>query len=278
MQAKSLMFVAVGVLGLVAPVAGQITRSTTGAFRADLAGAIGLFRADLGPLNPYLPRSFLTGRREIDWDDLPATLATPNLLSGTHYNAVSPRGVVLSTPGTGLLVSAAIGDGTGVAVNFGDVNPAYLTGLMPYSGERMMAAQGSVRTTIDFVIPGTTLPALSRGFGAVFADVDEFGPTRVQYFDASGFMLLDLPVPATRGEATYSFVGASFASPVVASVRILAGTVPLNATSSSVFGLPTVDVVAIDDLIFGEPVPTPSGAVRVAIAAAILGRRRTRRV
>lgn len=275
MRASALLCVGLGVGTLCcAPAQAQLTRSATSAVSSGLQSAIADFRLDLGQLNPYQARSFLTGRREINWDDIPDALATPAMLSGDYYNTVSPRGVVLSTPGTGLLVSAAAGNPSGTPVNFGDVNSAYLAGLAPFSGPRMMAAAGSIQTTINFVVPGSTIPSLSRGFGAVFSDVDELGPTRLQFFDVHGGLLLDLAVPATRGDATFSFIGASYPTPVVASVRVIAGTVPLNTTSGSVFGLPTVDVVAIDDLIFGEPIPAPEGGVLLGLAAITACRRR----
>lgn len=268
--------VCVGLAALVpcASADAQITRSATSAASGGLSSTIDLFRQDLGQLNPYVPRSLLTGRREINWDDLHSRYVAPNYIAGDHYNVVSPRGLLISTPGTGIMISVPDGIPGGVLPNFGNINTAYLTGLSPYSTPSMMAAMGSTRTTFSFVIPGSSTPALSRGFGAVLSDVDEFGPTRIQYFDEFGALLLDLVAPATRGEATFSFIGATFKSPVVASVRIIAGTVPVNNTSGSVFGLPTVDVVAIDDLIFGEPVPAPAGSMLIVIAALVVGRRR----
>lgn len=274
MRNSAFVCVGLAMLASCATAGAQLTRSATSAVSSGLSSTIDLFRQDLGQLNPYQPRSFLTGRREINWDDVPNNFASPSLLNGNYFNAVSPRGVLMSTPGSGFLISAPAGNPNGTLPNFGDVNAAYLTGLVPFSAPSMMAASGSTRTTFSFVIPGSSIPALSRGFGAVFADVDELGPTRIQYFDAFGSMLLDLPVPATRGDATFSFIGASFNSPVVASVRVIAGTVPLNNTSGSVFGLPTVDVVAIDDVIFGEPVPAPMGGVLFGLAAIAAVRRR----
>src|SRR4051812_4621479 len=48
-------------------------------------------------------------RREINWDGVPDTLSDPNQFPGNFFNVNSPRGIVLSTPGTGFLVSANAG-------------------------------------------------------------------------------------------------------------------------------------------------------------------------
>ena len=48
-------------------------------------------------------------RREINWDGVPDSFSDPNNLPADFFNLTSPRGLVLSTPGTGLLVSANAG-------------------------------------------------------------------------------------------------------------------------------------------------------------------------
>ena len=55
-----------------------------------------------GTLNPNVVGSLGTGRREINWDGVPNNFAAPNHLPADFFNVNSPRGVVFSTPGTGL--------------------------------------------------------------------------------------------------------------------------------------------------------------------------------
>src|SRR6187200_3310513 len=50
-----------------------------------------------------------TGRREINWDGVPDSIAAPNFYINDFFNNPAyhaPRGIEISTPGTGLMVSA----------------------------------------------------------------------------------------------------------------------------------------------------------------------------
>jgi len=78
---------------------------------------IGGFRADLGGmLNPpgaCSPTSCTSGRREVNWDAVPAGFNSPNPFHGDFFNGqngVQPagcqRGISLTTPGTGFRASA----------------------------------------------------------------------------------------------------------------------------------------------------------------------------
>ena len=89
--------------------AGFITFSAAGANAAGIQGTVDAFRANLGTLNPNVVGSFGSGRREINWDGVPNTLAAPNNLPANFFNVNSPRGVVFSTPGTGFQVGGGLG-------------------------------------------------------------------------------------------------------------------------------------------------------------------------
>lgn len=219
---------------------------------AALTPEVDQFRADLGTLNANLPVNLASGRREINWDAVPDALSDPNPLPGSFFNAnVAPRarGVVLSTPGTGFLLSATAASGVPLAFGFA-------SDFVPFSGERMFTPLGSTIVDVSFFSPADpSTPALTRGFGAVFEDV-EFAGTSLQYFDALGGLLQSVDV-ATGVSGALSFAGAIFDSAVVARVRITAGTAAL--ISPGLYG-PGNDGVVMDDFIFGEllPVPEPS--------------------
>jgi len=70
------------------------------------------------------------------------------------------------------------------------------------------------------------------------------------FFDAKGRRIAHVAVPASKGDASVSFLGVLFDGPREASVRISAGNVAPGANDSS-----RRDVVMMDDFIYGEPQP-----------------------
>lgn len=134
------------------------------------------FRTAIGALNPNVSGPLPPGRREINWDGAPDALSAPNNLPANFFNVNSPRGVIFSTPGTGFQLSA----NAGVApVDFGNIDPSYPFLFAPFSAQRLFTPLGSNITDINFFIPGTTIPALTRAFGVVLSDVDLAGITRI---------------------------------------------------------------------------------------------------
>src|SRR5262249_3048881 len=127
--------------------------SAAGGDPASIQTGVDAYRSALGTLNPNVPGSFGSGRREINWDGVPDNLAAPNNLPPNFFNVNSPRGVVFSTPGTGFQVSA----NDGVApVRFGNINPTYPNTFQTFSPQRLFAPLGSNLTNVDFFIPGST--------------------------------------------------------------------------------------------------------------------------
>ena len=107
---------------------------------------------------------------------------------------------------------------------------------------------------VYFFVPGTTIPATVSGFGAVFTDVDG-GSTVIEYYAPDGTKLQGSTVNAADNGLT--FFGASFnAGERVARVEMILGNDALQ--SGAVDGTNGVDVVALDDLIYGEPQADPS--------------------
>lgn len=236
--------------------AAGVKRSAVGATPADIQATIDQFRADLGGVNNGIGGGFLSGRREINWDDVPDNLAAPNNLPDEFTLS---RGLALNPlGGTGLQVSMDDNnpaDADGDQVRFDNLNPSYSARFQNFSPQRLFTPLGSNTTQITFFVPGTSIPATVNGFGAVFTDVDSvIHQTVISYFDQTG-TLLDNQVllPANNG---LSFAGISFnAGERIASVRIQSGSVVVGAddvdgpTSAS-------DVVVMDDFIYSEPQPT----------------------
>jgi hypothetical protein len=147
---------------------------------------------------------------------------------------------------------------SGTPNQFGNLNPSYPIQFDTFSAERLFTAIGSNVVDVNFFVPGSTTPALTRGFGSVFTDVDIANTTSIQYFDALNNSLGTFFVPNATGDGTLSFLGVSFNTSVVSRVRITSGNQALSASS-------TGDVVTMDDFIYAEPaaVPEPPTILRL---------------
>lgn len=215
-----------------------------------------VFREALGTLNPNVPGSFPTGRREINWDAVPDQFAAPNLLPPDFFNVNSPRGAVFETPGSGVQVSANQDNPTGTPIEFGNINPTYPELFRTFSPQRLFTALDSTVTDVLFFVPGSDTPATVSGFGAVFTDVDRRTSTKIEYFDAKGERLFSAFVqPLPNRNETLSFLGVRFENGErIAKVRITSGNANLSPNTfegplDSLF----VDLVVMDDFIYGEP-------------------------
>jgi hypothetical protein len=221
----------------------------SGANAAAIQAAVDAFRADLGTLNPNNVGSFGTGRREINWDGVPAASSAPNLLPNDFFNVTSPRGAVFSTPGTGVEVSANAADGP---VRFGNIDPNYLNLFQVFSQQKLFTAIGSNIVDVSFFIPGSSTPALTQGFGAVFTHVALPDTTSLMFFGPNNESLGTFFVPSFPGDQTFSFLGVDFGALEVSRVRITSGNVALA------LGQLGPGVTVMDDFIYGEPsVPGP---------------------
>ena len=212
----------------------------------DISGAVDSFRTLLGTLNPNVTGEQPGGRREINWDGIPAALTNNDDFPGDFFNTNSPRGLLMSTDGAGFRVSNN---------GFTDVNSAYLGEFNTFSPAKLFAPRGSTTIDISFVVAGTNTPALVNGFGSVFADVDRAQSSVIEFFGADGASLLKVAAPIRSDRSGLSFVGAKFDSLIVARVRITVGDIPLgpDALDNAKQAGPHSDLVAVDDFIYGEP-------------------------
>ena len=237
----------------------QVVFQAAGPDAASIQGAVDGFRTALGALNTTLP-AVASGRREINWDggnptvDVTTTPVTP---FDVFLNA---RGARFTTPGVGLTQAPTQGGPQGgLAVLFNQ--PSYGTIFAAFSPQRLFSPVGSRITDGFFFVPGTAggVEAVSTGFGAVFSDVDEPNgekgagrhSTKIEYFDADGRKIYTGFVPASPGDATFSFFGVVFDTPIVRRVRITTGDANPGVDDA------VKDIVMMDDFIYGEPQPIP---------------------
>lgn len=272
---------AVSLLAVARPASAQIVRTAAGPTAADITTARDLFRVDLGGGTVAGANGSFGGvRREINWDGVPDALSAPNLLPPNFFNVNSPRGVVFATPGTGFQVSANAGI---TPVAFGNIDPSYPSTFGIFSAQRLFTALGSNIVDVNFFLAGTTTAALTRGFGAVFTDVDLANTTSLSFFDANNVSLGTWFAPALVGSQSFSFLGVSFTDAIVSRVRITSGNAALGAGITDQNGN-TRDLVVMDDFIYGEPtaaavVPEPATVLLTGAGLALLGlatRRRAR--
>jgi len=217
--------------------------------------------------------SFGGVRREINWDGVPTAQSAPNLLPGNFFNVNSPRGVVFSTPGTGVEVSANAADGP---IDFGNIDPTYTALFAPFTAQKLFTSIGSNITDVAFFVPGTDTPAVTSAFGAIFSDVDLAG-TSLEFFDIFNNSLGLFGVPFLAGNETFSFLGVKFDSPVVSRVRITSGNTALGAGVTETGGR---DLVVMDDFLYAEPaavVPEPSSLLLISTGVFALAHKLRRR-
>lgn len=221
------------------------TFSSGGKDAAAIQSTVDQFRAVLGA-NNGAGSPAASGRREINWDGVPAQFL--DSLPPDFFNKNSTRGLVMSTSGSRLKVS---GDQGTASFRFTDVTDQQWgpNELAPFSAQKLFSPMGSNTTDVTFFVPGTAQPANVTAFGAVFADVDLADSSWMELYDPLGKKIATVAVPV----AGVSVLGLSFAGVVtdepIARVRIVAGNVSLDArclTGSS-------DAAALDDFIYSEP-------------------------
>lgn len=224
---------------------------TTVTASGDIAAAVEEYRQLLGGVNqggdPGTKGE--SGYREINWDSLPDELSAPNFYVFDFFNAPDApraRGIVLNTPGEGLMVSADSDNPTVTLPRFGNINPQYADIFATFSEERLFSPIGSNIVNITFFVPGTDQPATVRGFGAVYTDVDT-DHTAFEYFDKDGNSLGSYQTPLSDNGV--SFLGVAFPTAVVARVEVRYGTGALGPND----GTDGIDVAVMDNFIYGEP-------------------------
>jgi hypothetical protein len=249
---------------------GTNTSTTAGSANAALTA----FEAAVGGMKNTAPAPQNGGFRTITWDGVKtdgtdaaagpnSTVVIPPLGGGATHTV----GIPLNRfEGSGVYFGAVYGVSSD---NFIDVNPT-VTGLFPpFSMPSTFAMFNDNGIDFKFVVPSTTnstiVSASSRGFGAIFINVEQANMTSIQYFNGNN--LLDTEFAPVGGKGQPVFVGALFNNPVVTRVLLTLGTdvifkfdgtnVTAGATDS---GTATgTNLVVTDDWAFAEPVPTANG-------------------
>src|SRR5205809_393681 len=210
-----------------------------------IGATVSQFRAILGAPNGGIAGEQPAGRREINWDGAAAIpFNNRNDFPADFFNTTVKAGAVFTTPGTGFRNDSTL---------FSEINPAYAAQFLFFSASEIFAPIGSNQLDQQFRDAGQPTPAVVRGFGIVFSDVDLADKTTIQLFRQDGSSLGTYSAPVRSDEGGFSFVGVTFADAIIARVRITLGTGALGAIVNDVSAGCTVDLVVVDNLIYSEP-------------------------
>jgi len=225
---------------------GPTLTSTPFTSSGNIQASVDAFRAALGdPSNGGTAGEQAAGRREISWDGAGANpFNNKNDFPAAFFNTNVKSGAVFTTPGIGFRNDS---------LKFSEINAEYETDFAAFSPTKIFTPIGSNVMDVNFQVAGQPTPALVSGFGAVFSDVDVAGKTTLEFFDRDGLSLGTLVVPVRSDAAGLSFGGVKFSAAVVARVRMTLGTGSLGATVNDITGGGALDLVVVDNFIYGEP-------------------------
>jgi hypothetical protein len=232
--------------------------SDFGSNAASILDTVNQFRAAIGGINNgNAPGSLPTGRREINWDGGGA--AAPVLVD-MPKDLFQNRGAQFAPGTTTFSISGAPNP------RFGNINPTYPGIFSTFSDPRLFAPTNSIVTEQTFSVPGSKIPATTTAFGAVFTNVELANTTSIQFLDPSKKSLGTFSVPVS-GTGGLSFLGAQFKNgELVDRVIITTGNTVLGPNNGG-----GVNVVAMDDFIYGEPQAAPEPASLLLLGSGALG-------
>ena len=215
------------------------------ALSGDVDPHIPEFGAAIGDVNnKNEPGRHASGRREINWDGVPAQFTNTVDFPADFFKG---RGAVYGGA-TGLRVSDN---------RFADINPTYAAEFVPFSDPKLFAPVGTTQVELTFRIPASDTVAAVRSFGAVVVDVDKANTSRLQAYDRDNRLIADVPVPVRADPDEYSLVGVTFEEPIIARVVLTLGEAPLGAGVDDLSAGGGGDVVVLDDFLYSEPQPLP---------------------
>jgi hypothetical protein len=244
-----------------------------GSGQATAAAALASFQAAIGGVNNgAVTQPFASGFRAITWDGVKldgtdfggganTTVISQGNVVGIPLNRFQPNGVYF-----GAVYAVSGSDATGNT--FTSVNPSVAGLFPPFSPKNTFAMFNDNGIDFKFVLPSaadsTIVSAASRGFGAIFENVEIANTTSIQYFN--GNTLLATEFAPVAGKGKQSFVGALFSSPIVTRVVLTLGTdVIFTFDGTTAKPGPFADdgvshnLVTTDNWAFAEPVPTANG-------------------
>ena len=187
------------------------------------------------------------GRREVNWDGVPANLTNNNNFPFDFFGSFDPaaangrkRGLVYEKDGIFRIDST----------DFSEIDRSYAAQFEPFSRKRLFADIDDNVTDITFNVPGSDTAAFVNAFGVIFSDVDVSNYTTVEFFNKNRSLGVFKAQEAPQG---FSFLGVAFANEKVTRIRITAGNGTLGAGVKDISDGGAYDLVVMDDFIYSEP-------------------------
>lgn len=215
----------------------------------DLVSKIDQFRTLLGdPLNNAPGQT--AGRREINWDGVPAAFTNNNTFPLDFFNLKDPagangrkRGLEYVNNGSPLRLDSS---------DFVEIDASYAAQFEAFSKKKSIISANSNAIELVFKLAGTNSDAFIRGFGVVFSDVDDANSTSMELFE--GNKSLGIYKASTQtANGSFSFLGVHFATAKVSRVKLTLGNGVLAAGVKDISNGGNKDLVVMDDLFYDEP-------------------------
>lgn len=225
----------------------QSTSFSVAGDSASIVNKLNDFRNTLGATLNAAP-GVTGGRREVNWDGVPANLTNSNNFPFDFFGSADPalangrkRGLILTNTGTSFRVDST---------DYADIDASYASQFEVFSKKRLFTYLGTTITEVTFTVPGTTTAAFVNGFGVIFSDVDTDNSTTVEYYNGNKSLGVFKASPAPQG---FSFVGIYFPVEKVTRVKITSGNGLLAAGVKDISNGGTKDLVVMDDFLYDEP-------------------------
>lgn len=192
-----------------------------------------------------------TGRREVNWDGVPATASNNNPFPFDFFNNTDPtgpngrkRGLLYSNTGSAFRVDST---------DFSEIEPSYAAQFEVFSKKRLFAYIGSNVSEVTFKVPGTNTDATVKGFGVIFSDVDDASSTFIEFFNGSKSLGI-FKAPSASGAGKFSLLGVHFPTEKITRAKITAGNGLLAKGIKDLTDGGGKDLVVMDDFLYSEPV------------------------
>ena len=187
------------------------------------------------------------GRREINWDGIPAEMLNKKL-PVDFFNPTGASAIVSNQRG---LLYSPTGNFQVSNTNFAEVNPAASQQFSSFSGDKSFANISTNLWDVEFQVPGQAVAATVQGFGIVFSDVDLPQSTSLEFFNGTK-SLGKYYVPAKNTNSNFSFLGVFFRNEQVTRVRV-AHDSHLDKGENDISADGNADLVVMDNFLYSEP-------------------------